>query len=79
LKNSPKKQPSLAKSRAWTKFLILGVEASLTNLTNRECLSPSEKCNIDQALSIIRRITNNWALAKELQLLEKSYVDHNIL
>ena len=73
MKNSLKKQPSLAKSRAWTKFLIRGVEASLTNLTMRDCISPSEKYNLDVALTIIRRITNNWALAKELQLLEKSY------
>ena len=73
MKNSLKKQPSLAKSRAWTKFLIRGVEASLTNLTQRDCISPSEKYNLDVALVTIRRITNNWALAKELQLLEKSY------
>ena len=73
MKNSLKKQPSLAKSRAWTKFLIRGVEASLTNLTRRDCISPSEKYNLDMALATVRRITNTWALTKELQQLEKSY------
>jgi len=73
LKNSLKTPPSLSQSRAWTKFLIHGVEASLSNLSKRDCISPSEKYNLDVALATVRRITNNWALAKELQLLEASY------
>ena len=71
MKNSPKTYPSLSQSRAWTKFLIHGVEASLSNIIKRDCISPSEKYNLEVALSTIRRITNNWTLAKELQQLEK--------
>ena len=72
MKNSPKTR--LAQKRNWTKFLIRGVEASLKNISMRtDCLSPNERYNVDVALETVQRITNNWDIVKELQLLEKSY------
>jgi len=63
-------QTSQAKQRAYTKFLIRGVTSLLKNLSKRECISFSERYNIEEALSTMSRITNNWDLTKKLRELE---------
>ena len=64
-------QTSQARRRAYTKFLIRGVTSLLKNLSYRECLSFSERFNIEDALTTMERITNNWDLSKKLQELEQ--------